>query len=81
MKPGNGSYRLTTLPQPGIPSTSVVYTIDDAGLHTTFGILEWEPDPPPGAFVKGAIAIRFISPTEFVALNGPDNYAGTYGPP
>ena len=80
MKPSNGSYRLTTLAQPGFPSTSVVYTVTDDGIPTTFGMLEWTDLPPPGMFVKGDIALRFTTPTDFVALNGAASFAGTYAP-
>lgn len=81
MRPANGSYRLTTIATPGLPSTSVVYTVTDAGIPTTFGLLAWDPNPPPGAFRHGDIALRFLDDGDsFVAINGLDNYAGTYEP-
>ena len=80
MKPSNGSYRFTTLAQPGAPSTSVVYTVTDDGIPTTFGLLEWVEMPPPGMFVHGDVALRFTSETDFVALNGNASFAGTYAP-
>ena len=80
MKPPNGSYSLTTDPQPGLPSTTVRYTIDDDGIATTFGLLLWIELPPPGMFKKGDIGLRFTDATHFVAVNGTDSYSGTYAP-
>ena len=80
MKPANGRYVLTTLGQPGIPPTSVTYEVTDDGIPTTFGLLLWVENPPPGMFAKNDVAIRFTDSTNFIAVNGPDNHAGTYAP-
>lgn len=80
MKPQPGRYSLTTVSQPGIPSTTVVYEITDDGIPTTFGLLVWQESPPPGMFRDGDIAIRFIDGTHFVAVNGATNHGGTYAP-
>jgi len=86
MKPADGNHTLVTdaVPAgpggvpPAQPSTSVTYLFDSAGMHTTFGILEWVESPPPGLYFKGDIAVRFIDTTHFVAVNGSAEYSGTW---
>jgi hypothetical protein len=80
MKPANGPYSLTTLPQPGVPSTTVRYEVTDEGIPTTFGLLVWVELPPPGMFVHGDVALRFLDEDSFVAINGADSYEGSYAP-
>ena len=78
MKPNDGAYNLTTTAQPGIGATTVRYVIEDGHIDTTFGRLEWTDDPPPGMFINGAVALRFLDATHFVGVNGNTGYGGTY---
>ena len=72
MKPANGVYRLTTN---GTPPVAVNYTVTDAGIPTTFGLMVWEE--AGDCYRKGTIAIECTGEGTFIAVNGPDNYSGT----
>jgi hypothetical protein len=80
MQPPPGTYRLTTDGTPTSPPTTVTYTVTPEGIPTTFGLLTWTENPPPGMYRKGEIGLRFLSsdPPVFVAVNGSESYSGTY---
>ena len=72
-KPVNGTYVFHV---GGPPAFDVHYTIDDAGVHTTFGVLVWSAEDD--MYRLGSIALRFVDSTHFVGLNGNNGYGGTY---
>ena len=76
MKPANGSYRLTW----GDPPHSVTYTVDDDGIHTTFGLLSWSPSA--GMFIHETqdIAVECLGGGRFRAVHGPADITGTCVP-
>lgn len=77
-RPANGTYRFTvTLPGGG--TSTVTYTVTDAGVVTTFGTIPW--DPVGDCFRLGLIALRCLGGGAFVGVNDsidpPGSYSGT----
>ena len=77
-RPAAGSYRLTT----DSPSTSVVYSVTNDGIPTTFGLLEWVVDGTPqstnGHYQSGSVGITFYNDGTFVGSNNGTPYTGTW---
>lgn len=69
-----GRYRLTT----SSPTTVVYYDVDDTGIRSTFGILEWVDDPDGGHYQRGDIAVAPSADGSFVAVHGSESYSGTW---
>lgn len=70
-----GQYRFTTTN----PPTTVVYTVDDEGMLTTFGKLLWTESPPDGgAYLLAAVGVSVYADGTFVAMNGSQAFSGTW---
>jgi len=76
MKPANGRYRLTW----GTPPNTVLYTVDDLGIQTTFGLLAWNETAGMFAHALQDIAIECTGAGTFNAIHGTQNITGTCVP-
>lgn len=79
MRPMNGTYSVHANDGAG-HETTVVYTVTDAGIMTTFGLLVWVDDPNGGRFQCGEVAIRCMGNGSGVAVNGQQNLGLTCQP-
>ena len=77
MKPANGTYLLSYK-----PGMQMKVTVEGDVLHTPYGDMDYRATPPDGFFRESLpdFGVRFTSPTDYVAVYGPDGYAGTYAP-
>lgn len=74
VRPPNGPHTLTVSSPPSVVS----YAFAPDGVRTTFGSLAWYDDPAPLHCQRGSIGITFYDDGTFVAVNGSENYSGTW---
>lgn len=70
-----GNVRFTTT---GTPPVVATYLVDAAGIHTTFGVLVYDPVEDVYTTDDDLISIRILDATHFVADRAGKPFAGTY---